>query len=468
MKIRVWLVAALLFAGAARGQETGAKMLTPEQCKSDIAFAFETMEDVHPNLYAWTPKAIITKERTALEKSLTKPLTQKEFWLRFAPVVAKLRDGHTWLPIPVSVWGVYRDSGAALFPLDTRISEGKFLVKTNYGETPESASGAEIRAINGVPAEKLLERLMPYMNEELLPARWNQLANTLRASLYLNFDRAAPFTVEYVPAGGASAKVVLPGVSWMTVLAKRGAAQKGATGQAYYRYRRLPEVNIALIEYDQCADLPKFEIFLKETFAQIQKDRPRALIVDVRKNAGGNGGLNEALCEYITDKPYRVFGDGETKVSDRVKKLLGHDLYVERFSERAWNAKDGTILKTAVDLETPAPNPLRYSGPIYCLIGPGTFSNGMAFASAIKDCKIGTLIGEETGGVGSAYGDFVAFPLPNSGLDLYISAKHIFRPARIDDGRGILPDYEVKQTQKDTAAGRDAALEFVKKAVAGN
>ena len=452
------LLLPLTIAAGVNAQAT----LTPEQCRADIAFAFETMEDVHPNLYAWTPKATLAKERAALEKSLTEPLTQKAFWFRFAPLVARLRDGHTWLPL-TPVWLPYRDSGVALFPLDTSIRDGKLYVNANYSETPDPMPGAEITAINGLSTAKLLEGLMAFANEELLPARWNQIANSLRASLYLNFDVTAPFTVEYIPAGGASAKVIFPGVPWATLTTKRDAAQKATGGQTFYRYRFLPEDKIGLIEYERCVDLPKFEAFLKDTFAQIKKDKPVGLIIDVRKNAGGSGGLNEALCEYITNKPYRIFGKAEIKVSERVKKLQGRERYLQQFTEEAWEAKDGAILTQTVDYETPAPNPLRYSGPIYCLIGPGTFSNGMAFASAIKDCKIGVLIGEETGGVGSAYGDFVTFKLPNSGLDLNISAKHIFRPAETDDGRGILPDYTVKQTAKDAAAGRDTTLDFVKR-----
>ncbi|MBC7808381.1 MAG: hypothetical protein H7145_19785 [Akkermansiaceae bacterium] len=454
-----------MLSGSAMGQSHDEKLLTPEQGRADIAFAFQTLRDVHPNLYAWIPEGTIARERVALEKSLTAPLTRKEFWLRFTPLIARLRDGHTWLPVPVSIWGEYRDTGANLFPLDTRINGEKMFVKADYGEATQLAPGTEIVAINGIPVRTILDHLMPYANAELLPARWNQIANSLRSSLYLNLGISAPFIVTYAPPGGKPVVIQQPGVSWKTIVAKRESTQKAAGGETYYRYRLLREDNIGLIEYDRCTDLPKFETFLKETFSQIQKDKPRALIIDVRGNPGGRGGLNEALCEYITDKPYRVFGRGDLKVSGSVKRLLGREAYVERLGEEAWKAPDGSLISDIIDFAKPEPNPLRFSGKVYCLAGAGTFSNGMAFASVIKDCQLGILVGEETGGVGSAYGDYITFRLPHSGFDLNISLKHIFRPSGIDDGRGILPDHEIRQTIEDTGAGRDTVLDFARRLV---
>jgi C-terminal processing protease CtpA/Prc len=77
----------------------------------------------------------------------------------------------------------------------------------------------------------------------------------------------------------------------------------------------------------------------------------------------------------------------------------------------------------------------------------------------MKDCHLGTLVGEETGGLGSGFGQFEAFTLPHSKLTLWVSVKHIFRPSMVDDGRGILPDLEIVASPKDAVRGIDSELE---------
>lgn len=62
------------------------------------------------------------------------------------------------------------------------------------------------------------------------------------------------------------------------------------------------------------------------------------------------------------------------------------------------------------------------------------------FAAIIKDFSVGTLIGEETGGLASCFGGTYRSQLANSGLSLRISYKYFVRPGNFDDGRGVLPD----------------------------
>lgn len=433
-------------------------VLSPAECQADIAFAFAALEDIHPNAYARVKQAVIAKERAKLEASLTSPLTREQFYRRLAPVLARLRDGHTWVNFPAQSWRTYRASGGLIFPLDITVRDNRIFVETNYSENADFAPGAEIRSINGKPAAKILEDLLELESSELLPARWKGVSDWFAPHLWLVYGMTGPFLVEYVAAfGGPVRMVALTGLPAPTLEAKRNTRAR----PEFYTYRTLPN-RIGLIEYNRCQDPERFAAFLQTTFAQIQRDNVHSLIIDVRKNPGGVGGLNEIFCSYFTEKPYRIFGKGETKISDRIRQMQGRDRFVLQFGERAWGMPNGALLSEEVRYFPVVPNPLRFSGPVYVLIGPGTFSNGMAFASAVKDCKLGTLIGEETGGLGSAYGDYVTLTLPNSGLSLNISTKHIYRPSGADDGRGILPDREVKQKREDTLAGRDTVLEYTR------
>ena len=75
------------------------------------------------------------------------------------------------------------------------------------------------------------------------------------------------------------------------------------------------------------------------------------------------------------------------------------------------------------------------------LISSHTFSSAADFAATIKDYNIGILIGEETGGLATCYGDVYGFDLPNTHLAAGVSHKYFIRPSGIDDDQGVLPDY---------------------------
>ncbi|MCG8348403.1 MAG: S41 family peptidase, partial [Chloroflexales bacterium] len=105
---------------------------------------------------------------------------------------------------------------------------------------------------------------------------------------------------------------------------------------------------------------------------------------------------------------------------------------------------------------------LRFSGDFSVLIGPATFSSAVSFAVIVKDNELGVLVGEETGGPPSGFGSAYSFRLTYTGLEGYVSSAYFVRPNGQDDGRGVLPDYDVRPEPSDVAAGRDPVLEFTK------
>ena len=65
----------------------------------------------------------------------------------------------------------------------------------------------------------------------------------------------------------------------------------------------------------------------------------------------------------------------------------------------------------------PANRDNKFTGSVYVLIGPGTFSSASDFASVIEDYDLGTLVGEETGGQRQCFGDCFGARLPLDKID---------------------------------------------------
>ena len=186
----------------------------------------------------------------------------------------------------------------------------------------------------------------------------------------------------------------------------------------------------------------------------------------------------DVLLGYITEKPVIKDINMEIKVSRQIKDWYRSTLrwyvkwlpiqYLHPTWRKIWSTPEGGKILIRSHTERPGKNPLRFKGQVYVLIGPSTFSTATAFAASVKDHKLGTIIGEETGGLATSFGAFYPFDLPNTNLWVFVSHKRIFRPSGEDDGRGVLPDYEIKQSTMDSRKGIDTVMEFTKRLIKSN
>jgi carboxyl-terminal processing protease len=158
------------------------------------------------------------------------------------------------------------------------------------------------------------------------------------------------------------------------------------------------------------------EVF--DSLYQSVKDLPY-LIIDIRKNGGGNSGNGETLCQYL------------------LKHEKKHCLF------------DRTI----------KPRADAYRGKVFLLIDTPTFSAAESFAIDLWESGEVTLVGQPTAGdTGNKPENFQS----PSGLNFRIplSAPRLSPKGFPLEGRGVPPHYEVAQTVGDFMAGIDTQLEF--------
>ena len=86
----------------------------------------------------------------------------------------------------------------------------------------------------------------------------------------------------------------------------------------------------------------------------------------------------------------------------------------------------------------------------------------------IKDYKLGKIIGQETGGLPTCYGDHFDFELPNTKLDVRVSYKWSLRPSGIDDNRGVIPDIVLNPSIEDIISNKDIEMEYVLRLIKDN
>jgi len=145
---------------------------------------------------------------------------------------------------------------------------------------------------------------------------------------------------------------------------------------------------------------------------------------------------------------------GSDQAQERIKNLRAN------LPGKFENKTNGDIVTIELPFRRPAYNPHRFDGRVFLLIGRQSFSASTVFSSLVKCYKIATLIGEETGDPTTLYADSIMFILPNSRVEAGVASKLLVCACGKPDGRGVIPDYEVKQKPEDTAKGVDMVLQF--------
>lgn len=443
-----------------QAQSTAEKRFTPEEMSEDLSFMLRTFEEVHPNLYYYTPKTEIDALKAEVIRSLTKPLTEREFFPMVARLSAKFGDGHTNASSPPSR-RTYLDNGGLTFPFDIKRTTKGIIVRQSYADNSAVGSGDRILSINGVEVDQLFGQLLNEVSGETLAYRTVLVENSFKPMLWTH-EIWPPFNIEYESKKtGQRQTETVPGLTSQALTQRQQGSSQGQN--IPYRYQDLAG-GIGYLNFRSMGgERAAFEAFLEVTFKLIKSEKVKGLIVDLRENSGGNSALGESLLSYLTNKPYKMADRKEWKVSRPYREYLRSNTRL-RPNPRYMEAKDGEILVSKGELRTPPNNSLRFDGPVCFLIGSYTFSSAMMLANAVGDFKLATLIGEETGDPPNSFGEVYSFNLPHSKLSINVSTAQFVR-ANGDgkDKHPVLPDIKVTLTENDLERQVDTVLEFAKK-----
>jgi hypothetical protein len=429
------------------------KPISPDELKEDLDFLFKTIEEVHPNMYAYISKEDFFQLLNQLYKQVAHPMNRIEFFKLVAPVVASLENGHTQLYPPDKDFRGYLNKGGKIIPLEFRWDGQNLILDKNYGPQ-ELPVGGRVLEINGQDANELIAKFARYFPDEFRNNNPGWAAKGLIHCLWLEYGQTERLNIRIRPVNGIENAYNVKGIPFSQFQACKNEQQ--VHKQQLYSYRYIPEYNTGLIELRGFHNSAQYKDFLEKTFRQLKAKITANLIIDIRQNPGGNTSAGDVFLDYLTDKPFRQYEEYRIKASAQV---MGLPYIKEHLPD---DVKIGAVVTPPSSFRKPKDNPntLRFNGRKFVLIGQVTFSAANAFASAVKCFNIATLIGEETGGTTTCYGDIFRIDLPNSGLSAACSMKYFVEAGGKPDGRGVLPDYEVKQKPEDTAKGVDTVLQF--------
>ncbi|MVM36110.1 peptidase S41 [Spirosoma sp. HMF4905] len=443
--------------------------LTPDQLQADFSRFRTALNEVHPEMYRYTPKPVFDSLFEATAARLNRSMSQHEFYVMMTPLLVALRDGHIkWIVSGRDEhYPFFTDK---LFPLKLYFLGEKAWMMDNYSTSPVPI-GAEIKAINGKPMHQIIQTLLPMMTF----ADGNGIGGKLEdlnhyfSGYYATFIDA-PTAFDVVCQVGSETKTItVSPVTDQTIKAYVEAHKP--TPQKPFRLTFM-DTQTAVMTIERFMGNKKeqdYKQFLHDSFQEIKAKNVQHLVLDLRDNEGGEESWGILLYSYLARQPFRYYDH----ISVHQKK---------KYSFPAWTSKLYRMLKGLAvkkhgnayalawhkGLRNTKPKPEAYQGKLYVLLNGTSFSVTTELAARIHADKRAVFIGQESGGgyrVNSS-GIFTITQLPNSKIDLGIGMFG-FNMANVAEhaDRGIIPDYLVEPTADDMLNHRDRIMEYTLKLI---
>ena len=322
-------------------------------------------------------KAELARALSGVKARLDRSMTRDEAWVAMAALNPVMKDGHLVVTFPGGTSAElsrHLSGGGRLFPFDVHVAaDGELFIRSALNGEASALQGRRIDAIDGVPGRQISERLLAHINGDT-PAFQAALLSARFPFFYWKlFGDQQSYRLKV-----AGVESVVEGRSDMPL------AYADRSFEQLFRFE-MPNARQAVLTVNQFywREKSKFYDFTRDAFARMQAAGTQTLVIDIRANSGGDDDMwIEGIMPYIASKPFRNGSDYLLKVIEGRQKE---------------GQKVGDVVHGSQSTYQPAPdNPLRFTGKVYVLIGPYTYSSAILFTNAVQDYGFATVVG--TGG----------------------------------------------------------------------
>lgn len=414
-------VLALLAAAAPAAVQpaaTAPAQLTAEQWREDLRFMAAELERRHANAYHSVTKARFAAAVAELDSKIPS-LQRNQIVVGMMRLAAMVGDGHTRVD-------PRKDArfGFPSLPLKLYLFEDGVFVRA-AAPAQSALVGARVEAVGTVPIAEAMRRVSE------LASRDNAIGPRLYVPLYLNMPdilhalglskrrdsaefrlrRGKRVWTATIPAGEVEPS--WPPDTDISLITPKGWVDSRTTPQPplwlqapldYHRMIELPDRRALYVQLNMVTGISgqTLDQFAQRIGERARSLNPKAVVLDLRLNQGGNGNLRQRL----------------------VRELIRTEDEDTRLFVLTWR---------------------------------GTFSASQFILDDLDRLTDAVFIGEPASSKPISYGDAYRIPLPNSGIQMRSSIVYW------KDGQNHAPwtwiDLAVPLTFADYSAGRDPALE---------
>jgi hypothetical protein len=415
----------VLLSVTATAAAADGRILTDAAWREDIDTVVTTIRDTHPRPFRSTDKSTFDDACDNLLEAVPE-MSDKEIIVRLAALVALIDDGHTRLTIPREHPEIGLEFGHTATPEPEhsalrfsqlplafeQFEDGVYVVAANSEYA--RLIGYRLAAVDSTPIAEAMEAVQAITfaeNDQLDALMGTDRLSLPEALLALGvIDSAEAVALELVDeSGGVSSVLVKPlptaALEWIAPSFGEATPLRLRHPEEKFWSEYIDDGHFVYMQMDEIADgdIPLAEFVVNTLGEAVRKNAK--LVIDVRHNFGGSGGLNKTLVTSI-------------------------------IRNESLNRYDRTFV----------------------LIGRRTFSAAQMLVNELEQYTRVTFVGEPTGSRPDHFGDPRKLRLKHSGLTLRVSRLHWSSYTAFDERVSTNPDFITKWTSKDYFAGDDPAL----------
>ena len=498
MKKFFHILASLLLVSCTSVKEFNKKLEEPipsVKLKQDVDFTNKKLQKFHPNLYWYITKNQLDYKFDSLKQTIKQPLKPSEFYLKLAPIIADVREGHLRL-VPLEKKLTKKETKklknqkGLLSRFNYVIQDNHLYLKDNAENVGNLKTGTELLKINDVPVAEILNKYRPLVTSDGYNTTYQKYSLARRFNTYFTLEYGILDSVKIEAKLKDSIETLVLKRETKTKTEKKKEKQDQKLTQekktkGYNPITKSFNRNLQFLAKDSSVAYIKIKSFsgtyskkfYKETFATLKKAKTKYLIIDIRDNLGGSLAEINNLYTYFAKEKFKFIKDIE--VSSRTSILstdylsnfptltkplgvISYPLYM-MFSVISTKKKDGKFyIKDLFPSKKPKTN--AYKGETYVLINGSSFSASSVISAKLKADHLATLVGEETGGAndGTVAGIYTTQKLPNSKMKLPIGLFLIQPNIEFSNTmKGVTPNVEIIPTLEEILQKKDVQLNWI-------
>lgn len=474
-------------ANSASGQVLQDSVYTKAEIIEDLDFLKGALKAVHPALYEYQTEEEVDALFAKAKNQVKERMTDWDMLNLIGPIAKNIGCGHTSVA-KVSTKAERKImkknklnslDTVRFLPFEGKIIDNQFFVGNSYDST--LLSTLEITAIDNHEPSELWEKMQTYppVSEDGVSNRllnhyaktgilkhvyryYYPVGDSIQLTIKKNNRDSTYFTKTYNYKGLPSfPRQNYNQEEWQKI----ALGKEKAWAQGIQLYKHATKKGVMLLSLDSFKD--GYAKRINKAFELVALHRTKTLILDLRGNLGGNMKTMTTLLAKTLSKPHAIrMSKKEFPKAYRKNSHNGFFLapvirglnFFFFYKKRKINNKT-YLYKTF----KPAKEHL-YKGDFMVLIDGGSFSAASLYAAIIQNDNRATFFGEETGGAKDVNNAAIFyFPkLPNSRCSFRIPRYRMDHQLTAENkGRGVMPDYEVKETVESFKKGEDLVLQKV-------
>jgi len=429
---------------------------TKAQLTQDLLQMQNDVETTMVNPWVFCTQAQFETAVQSTIKQLKNGENSLEFYAQIAPLGGMIQSEHVGIVMPTSTQVDTFLKNATYCPVQISYIGNSTLVVKNIVSIPNGLdyAGYSIISINHHSLSDIISKTSLYFSSEIPETRIEDLAQPWIVQPFIryynfSFGFDKKYTLVLKSPSGKVITLTVPNATHAQFLSLSTQISNNTSENSTlpYSFKLLPN-NVGLLTYTSCINVnSNFQDFISGTAITLNTNKCKNLIIDIRGNGGGNSDSAEYILDAFTNKPFLMSGGVVNKISPLFEKEylasqnywgMGKDNFLAYCTT---NMNKTTAFYGSAERSHFINGPL-WTGNIYLLTDDHVYSSAIMMASAVKDFKLGYIIGQPTGGAAANEGDILTDTLKNSQLSIYIPFREWQRTNGLPSvNQPIYPDY---------------------------